>query len=211
MAGILYPAVRAGAYPPQAGLAQSSDATAFDLIIAMNTVRVSYGLPALVEDPIIDAVAQSSAEIMAANQMSWHIGDISGRLASAGYGAGSKVWATENFAVGNLSIDQVMIIWSDASHLIPAVTPAYCNIGAGVAKSANGRTYYVLQAAYTAGKSCGDYKSVGGAITQPGGNTSEGRAPGVSQLIVPVKIATPGADGKVFHVVQAGPSFWSIA
>jgi uncharacterized protein YkwD len=75
--------------------------TAYDLIIAMNTLRTSNGLPALVEDPIIDAVAQSTAEIMAAQQMSWHIGNVSGRLASAGYGGGSKVWATENFAVGD--------------------------------------------------------------------------------------------------------------
>jgi LysM repeat protein len=30
-------------------------------------------------------------------------------------------------------------------------------------------------------------------------------------LILPVKIATPDAEGKVFHEVQAGQSFWSIA
>ena len=72
----------------------------YDLIIAMNTLRASYGLPALVEDPIIDAVAQSTAEIMAANKMSWHIGDVRGRLQAAGYGGGAPVWATENFAVG---------------------------------------------------------------------------------------------------------------
>jgi LysM repeat protein len=30
-------------------------------------------------------------------------------------------------------------------------------------------------------------------------------------LIVPVKIATPDTDGRVFHVVQAGQSFWAIA
>jgi LysM repeat protein len=199
------------AAPPRVEPAQSSQVTAFDLIIAMNTLRASYGLPALVEDPIIDAVAQSTAEIMAANQMSWHIGNVSGRLASAGYGGGAKVWATENFAVGNLSIDQIMIVWSDESHMIPAVNAAYCNIGAGVAKSSNGRTYYVLQAAYTSGKSCGEYTSSGGKTTKPGGTTDEGRVGGVSQLIVPVKIATPDADGRVYHVVQPGQSFWSIA
>ena len=185
--------------------------TAYDLIIAMNTLRTSNGLPALVEDPIIDAVAQSTAEIMAAQQMSWHIGNVSGRLASAGYGGGSKVWATENFAVGDMGIDQIMLVWSDASHMIPAVNPAYCNIGAGVAEASNGRTYYVLQAAYVSGKSCGEYKSVGGTTTKKGGSTDEGRAGGVSQLIVPVKVATPDADGRVFHVVQQGQSFWSIA
>ena len=37
-----------------------------ELILAMNTLRVSNGLPALIEDPIINAVAQSTAETMAA-------------------------------------------------------------------------------------------------------------------------------------------------
>jgi LysM repeat protein len=192
--------------------AQSAEVTAFDLIIAMNTLRTSYGLPALVEDPIIDAVAQSTAEIMAANQMSWHIGDVRGRLAAAGYGGGSTVWATENFAVGSgYSIDEIMVIWADASHMIPAVNPAYCNIGAGTAKSANGRTYYVLQAAYTSGKSCGEYIPPAGDTTLPGGSTDLGRVGGVSQLVVPVKIATPDAEGKIIHEVQAGQSFWAIA
>ena len=151
--------------------AQSGGVTAFDLIIAMNTLRASYGLPLLIEDPIINAVAQATAEIMAANNMSSHIGDVRGRIQAAGYGGGAKVWATENFAVGSsFGLDEIMLAWSDPSHMIPAVNPAYCNIGAGVAKAANGQTYYVLQAAYTSAKACGEYKSVdGGSGTQPGG------------------------------------------
>ncbi|MFN8402272.1 MAG: hypothetical protein U0V48_01770 [Anaerolineales bacterium] len=47
----------------------------------MNTLRVSYGLPPLVEEPIINAVAQATAQTMAANNMSWHIGDVRGRIA----------------------------------------------------------------------------------------------------------------------------------
>lgn len=202
----------ARAAPPPAGAAAPfAQVTAYDLIVAMNTLRASYGLPTLVEDPIIDAVAQGTAETMAANQMSWHIGNVAGRLAAAGYGGGAKVWATENFAVGNHSIDEIMVVWSDASHMIPAVNPAYCNVGAGVAKSGNGMTYYVLQAAYTSAKSCGEYKSSGGKKNNPGGSTNEGGETGVSQLIMPVKIATPDADGRVYHVVEAGQSFWAIA
>jgi LysM repeat protein len=187
--------------------ARSSQTSAYELILAMNTMRVSNGLPALVEDPIINAVAQSTAEIMAANQMSWHIGDVRGRLASAGYGGGGTVWATENFAVGTggMGIDEIMGVWADPDHMRPAVTPAYCNVGAGVA-TYNGRTYYVLQAAYVSGKSCGDISSVPAGTLQSGSGTGY-----VSQLIVPVKIATPGADGKIYHVVQAGQSLWSIA
>ncbi|MCC6148316.1 MAG: LysM peptidoglycan-binding domain-containing protein [Anaerolineaceae bacterium] len=209
--GFFMPAVAVKAAPPVAPPAQTGDVTAFDLIIAMNTLRVSHGLPALVEDPIIDAVAQSTAEIMAANQMSWHIGDVSGRLSSAGYGGGAKVWATENFSVGsNSSIDQIMLTWADDSHMIPAVNPAYCHVGAGTAKSANGMTYYVLQAAYVSGKSCGEYKSPSSSGTGSTGNT--GNAPStLSQLIVAVEIATPDADGRIFHIVRAGQSFWSIA
>jgi LysM repeat protein/uncharacterized protein YkwD len=199
---------RVEAAQPPAFSAQSSGVTAFDLILAMNTLRVSRGFSPLVEDPIVNAVAQSTAQAMAASQMSWHIGNVAGRLTAAGYGGGAKVFATENFAVGfNHTIDNIMLAWSDASHMLPAVNAAYCHVGAGVAKAPNGMTYYVLQAAYIAGKSCGAYTSPGGGTTQPGSNP----ASGVSQLIVPVKIATPDMDGKVFHVVEPGQSFWSIA
>ncbi|MCE1252573.1 MAG: LysM peptidoglycan-binding domain-containing protein [Anaerolineae bacterium] len=199
--------VHVQAAAPQNKLASS--VTAYDLIVAMNSLRVSNGLPALVEDGIIDAVAQSTAETMAASQMSWHIGNASGRIQSAGYGGGSKVWATENFAVGSdSSIDEIMLVWADPDHMIPAVNPAYCNIGAGVATASNGMTYYVLQAAYTAGKSCGEYTSVGGTTTTQSGSTVSS---GVSQVVMPVEVATPDADGKIFHVVKAGQSFWSIA
>ncbi len=196
---------RAGAplMPP----AQSGGVTAYNLIIAMNTLRASYGLPVLEEDPIVNAVAQATAEIMAANNMSWHIGDVRGRLQAAGYGGGAQVWATENFAVGtSFGIDEIMLVWSDPTHMIPAVNPAYCNIGAGVAKAANGRTYYVLQAAYTSAKSCGEYKSVVGD-----GSPQPGVVPGVPQIIIPVQIATPDAEGRIYHEVKAGQSFWSIA
>ena len=209
LAGFLFPPASAQVVQAAPVSKPAAEVTAFDLIIAMNSLRASYGLPPLVEDPIIDAVAQSTAQIMADSQMSWHIGDVSGRLTAAGYGGGSKVWATENFAVGNQSIDEIMLVWSDAAHMLPAVTAAYCNVGAGTAKSANGMTYYILQAAYPAGKSCGDYSSSGTTTTQSGGTTNSGA--GVPQLITPIKIATPDADGKIFHLVQSGQSFWAIA
>ena len=195
-----------------ARLAPQQQVSAFELILAMNTLRVSYGLPALIEDPIVNAVAQSTAATMAANNMSWHIGDVRGRLAGAGYGGGATVWATENFAVsgGGMGIDEIMAAWADPDHMRPAVTPAYCHVGAGVAQAANGRIYYVLQAAYVAGQACGSASSPStGGNSQPGGAPNP--APGVSQLIIPVKIATPDAEGKIFHEVQAGQSFWSIA
>ncbi len=178
-----------------------------ELILAMNTLRVSNGLPALIEDPIINSVAQATAETMAANNMSWHIGNVRGRLAAAGYGGGATVWATENFAVGRMGIDEIMQVWADPEHMRPAVIPSYCHVGAGVAQAADGRYYYILQAAYTSAKSCGPYIPVPGE--GPGG--AENPVPPVSQIIIPVKVATPDADGRIYHIVQSGQSFWSIA
>ena len=197
--------VRAEKSPP----APRNQASAYELIIAMNTLRVSYGLPALIEDPIVNAVAQSTAATMAANNMSWHIGDVRGRIAAAGYGGGGTVWATENFAVshGGMGIDEIMAVWADPDHMRPAVNPAYCHVGAGVATTSDGRIYYVLQAAYVSGQECG---SVVSSPSSPGGTPGAVPNP-VSQLIIPVKIATPDAEGKTFHEVKAGQSFWSIA
>jgi LysM repeat protein len=199
-------------YRPQAARAEhpripAKQVSAYELILAMNTLRVSYGLPALLEDPIVNAVAQVTAETMAINNMSWHIGNVRGRLAAAGYGNGGTVWATENFAVsgGGMGIDEIMAVWADPDHMRPAVEPAYCHVGAGVA-TANGKTYYVLQAAYVSGQACGSSSFSPVGTSQPGtGSVS------VPQIIVPVKIATPDADGKTYHIVQAGQSFWSIA
>jgi LysM repeat protein len=196
----------APAYPAK-DQAQSGAVSRGELILAMNTLRVSHGLPALIVDPIVNAVAQATAETMAANNMSWHIGDVRGRIAAAGYGGGATVWATENFAVGHMSIDEIMQVWADPDHMRPAVIPAYCHVGAGVAQAADGRYYYILQAAYTSDQACGEYKSVPGDDRGSGANSN----PPVSQIITPVKIATPDADGRIYHVVRAGQSFWSIA
>ncbi|MBI5703532.1 MAG: LysM peptidoglycan-binding domain-containing protein [Chloroflexota bacterium] len=191
-------------------LAPAGQVSAYELILAMNTLRVSYGLPPLIEDPIINAVAQSTAETMAVNNMSWHIGNVRGRLAAAGYGGGGTVWATENFAVswGGMGIDEIMAVWADPDHMRPAVDPAYCHVGAGVA-TYNGKTYYILQAAYVGGQACGSGSpSAPGGTSQPGGGSGSGYVP---QIIVPVQIATPDSEGRVYHVVQQGQSLWAIA
>ena len=190
--------------------AQSGEVSRNDLILAMNTLRVSRGLSPMIEDPIINSVAQATAEIMAANLMSWHIGDVRGRIAAAGYGGGAKVFATENFALGwGSSIDEIMQAWADPEHMRPAVNPAYCHVGAGVAPAADGRVYYVLQAAYISGKACGEYKPPAGAGS--GSGNEENPAPPVSQIIIPVQIAEPDDEGRIYHTVRSGQSFWSIA
>ena len=80
LGGLLLPAARPfdfAALPPS----QSGGVTPSDLILAMNTLRVSMGNEALIVDPIVMSVAQATADTMAAYEMSWHIGDVRGRIA----------------------------------------------------------------------------------------------------------------------------------
>ncbi|MEA4812723.1 MAG: LysM peptidoglycan-binding domain-containing protein [Anaerolineaceae bacterium] len=186
----------------------ADEVSPYDLIAMMNALRVGNGLAELIEDPIINAVAQATAQIMADTNATWHIGNPSGRIQDAGYGGGGQVYATENFAMGgHQTIDNIMIIWSDFDHMRPATGP-YCNVGAGVATSSGGVTYYVLQAAYVAGKSCGSYTS--GGSTNPVTGSTVDKNTGVS-LIVPVTVASPDAEGNLIHEVKYGQTLWGIA
>jgi hypothetical protein len=166
-------------------------------ISAMNTLRVSNGLPALIEDPIVNAVAQITAETMAANNMSWHIGDVRGRLAASGYGGGATVWATENFAVGHMAIDEIMQVWADPIIMRLAVIPAYCHVG--VVARRRWPLLFHLQAAYTP--------------LNPVVNMSLrlGWFHLLAQIRLPWFTAhysgedrKPDAEGRIYHTVQAG-------
>lgn len=178
--------------------------TAWDLIALVNGIRTGNGLPALEVNSILMGTAQSTAEIMAANKLTWHIGDVRGRVMAAGYGGGATAWATENFAIGPMSLQDITWIWSDADHMIPMVKPAYQHIGAGVATAADGSVYYIVQAAYVSGSAPYRTQTPGNALTPAATNAAP-------QWIMPVVTATPGADGTVIHEVQMGQSLWSIA
>ncbi len=128
----------------------SGPVTTDQLITAVNQLRVGNGLPALRVNPILMQSAQWTAEYMAANHLMNHIGDVRGRIASLGYGSGATVWATENWAMGYGTLNQVMVAWSDPAHMLPMTQSYYVDIGAGVATGPWG-PYYIVHAAYTTG------------------------------------------------------------
>ena len=195
---------------------QSNTVSAWDLINLINGQRGGYGLGALAFDQALMNCAQSTAQTMADYRMSWHIGDVSGRVAQFGYNNGGKTYATENFATGPSTLDQIASIWADPTHQIASSGGKYCHIGAGVAE-ANGVTYYVIQAAYPAtGSGCGysgsaSSSSAGTAAGSTGGAVAALPVFDMSQVIASIKIAEPDSDGMVYHVVQNGQSLWSIA
>ena len=183
---------------------------AYDLINLINGMRSSNGLGALSVDSALMACAQSTAETMAASNMTWHIGNVAGRASSFGYNNYNTCFATENFTMGpaTMSISEVAASWADATHMIPATSSSYCHIGAGVATAGNGLVYYVVQAAYPAGSNgCGYAKGTGSGTT---GN-SGGTAGGVASFIQAVVTSTPNENGSLIHTVQEGQSLWSIS
>ena len=185
--------------------APHAQVAAYELISAMNFLRMSYGLPALIENSTINAVAQATAQTMADGLLSWHIGNVAGRISAAGYGAGKKVYATENFAVASGgTIDQIMLMWADYDHMRPATTPNYCHIGAGTATASNGMTYYILQAAYISGEACDSTPPTGGGGTP-------GQPPIGYGIVTPVEKVELNEEGNYVHEVKTGQSLWSIA
>lgn len=192
---------------PAAHAQEENQVGTWDLIAMINQGRATRGYRQLEVSNILMSTAQSTAEIMAASKMGWHIGDVRGRVMAAGYGGGAIAWATENFAIGPMTLEEIAWIWSDASHMIPIVNPSYQHIGAGIATAADGSVYYVVHAAYTGG---------GVLPTRtPQANGTPGSGPtateGVIQWVMPVVTATPNSDGSIIHDVLYGQSLWSIA
>jgi LysM repeat protein len=178
--------------------------SAADLIAAINAVRAAQGNPPLEVSNILMATAQATAETMAAGKFCSHIGNVSGRVAAAGYGSGAKVWATENISCGPKSVkDVVYTDWTDPDHMWPMTYAAYKHIGAGVA-DVNGYAYYVVQAAYTSGGSNNSSNPAKNSINQAGSTATP-------QLIIPVVTVTPQKDGSLIHEVQPGQTLWAIA
>lgn len=139
-------------------VAPSGPVTPAQLIAAVNQLRVANGFPALIVHPILMDTAQWTAETMAANHYLDHLAylgypGVRTRIASAGYGACASVWATENWAMGYRTLEQIMVAWSDPAHMLPMTQSYYVHIGAGVATGPWG-PYYIVHAAYWVGSTC---------------------------------------------------------
>lgn len=182
--------------------AQTESITADQLITLVNNWRVGYGHAPLEVDPILMTTAYDTACYMAINGLRWHIGDVSDRIAAYGYGGGAKVFATENFAIGPVSMETIAEWWSDESHQYPSANPSYIHIGAGVCPYGD-RIWYIVHAAYTTDAS---YQ-----YTPNPTQSLYTSTPSVSQLIIPVQTVTPNENGAVVHEVLPGQALWSIA
>ncbi len=179
-----------------------------EIISLVNNLRAANGLPALAEDATLDSTAYSTAAQMAANGVCAHIGNARERIAAAGFGGGSNIFATENMACATSGdIGWLQSVWADDVHMWPMTQERYTHVGAGAYTGGNGVTYYVLHAAYIG----------------EGGSASSGSAPAAAEaaqadtavpsepLVEPVFTVTPQSDGSIVHVVKYGQALSTIA
>lgn len=177
-----------------------------DLINLVNGMRSANGLPALSVNSILMSTSQSTAATMAASGSCSHIGDVKGRVSSAGYGGGKIIFATENIACGNvITISDIQSFWSDYWHMLPMTEVSYTDIGAGVYET-SGMSYYVIQVAYVSGAENTSSSSKPTTASNTAATDS-----GISQYIYGVVTATAQKDGAISHVVEYGQALSSIA
>lgn len=187
------------------GIVQAATVSAGEIISMVNNLRAGYGLPALTEDGTLDSTAYATAQAMAANGVCAHIGGARDRIAAAGFGGGTAVFATENIAcAASATIDWIAQVWADSLHMMPMTEARYTHVGAGAYTGSNGTTYYVLHAAYVGE---GGAASVASSAVEVPVEAEEPAEP----LVEPVVTATPQADGSIVHIVQYGQALDTIA
>jgi len=200
---------------PQKNADADNSISAAEILSTVNGIRSgSYGLPALVENSALDSCAQWTADTMASIGATTHLVYLgypaaSTRCQSFGFGAGQTVFVTENWAMGaSLSLNTLIYdYWADSAHMLPMTQSEYVYVGIGISTASNGETYYILQAGSAAGGGGGT--SSGSGTSASSGTTSS--VPDVSQYMIPVTVATPDAQGMVYHTVKYGQPLITIA
>ena len=186
-----------------------------DLVNAVNALRASFGLAPYSISSILMSTAQSQADFLAATGSMTHSGPggigLTARLLAAGYPLAGDLslggFRAENITGGDESMPAEAAVdqWTgDGLHLNTMASPNLTEIGAGVAIS-NGRVYYVIDAARPT--TAGDPPLLATSVAG-GSPVAENVSP---EMIIPVSVSTPNADGNVFHDVKFGQTLWQIA
>lgn len=191
------------------------DFSAYDVINAVNNLRISQGLNPLQINATLMSVAQAHTDYQAITRRSSHAdssgGIVNDRVAASGYGAGNKFVAGENVANLDLGVtDAVPVIineiWADAGHRGAMLNPKYQDIGVGVAS--DGKMAYLtlnLAGIVSSGSRTIQATSAVSTTLQP---TAGGAGiPG----ILPLVTSTPLTDGSVYHIVGYGQTLGTIA
>jgi len=190
------------------------EASAYDLVNAVNALRAAYGLPAYSINSILMFTAQNQADFMSANGIVTHLGPggstATQRLLASGYPLGGNLslggFRSENIIAlqVNMSAQDAVTAWmGDAPHQNTMLSPDLTEIGVGVSV-AGGLAYYVIDCAQPAT----------GGVSLPASTPvieSGTVVPANEAVNYSVTLSTPNADSDVIHEVQSGQTLWQIA
>ncbi len=194
-----------------------------DIINAVNSTRLAYGLPPLAVHPALMQIAQEEANGIASGMPGhWRPNGITlGQwLIFSGYPLSGDLsldgYRSENWVAAG-SLEQAMGFWlSDASHTDTILSPFRSDLGVGVA--VGDQIYMVLETALQtrSGQMQSDAAVFLTSIpmTQAAYYTNatlSAENGDVSQYVLPVSMSTALPNGDVYHEVQYGQTLWSIA
>ncbi len=183
------------------------------LIIAVNALRSSYGLPALISHSALMQSAQSQADYMAATGFITHERPggltFTQQLLNLGFPLDGELSAgglrSENILNSGSPLvwNGVPPVWQDSTHMATMISASYTHIGAGISQGAGGY-YYALDCAAATGS--GEAQPAAALTTSPNSASNS-----ISQYIVPMRVSTARPDGNVYHVLQYGQTLWNVA
>lgn len=185
--------------------AQAQAGTAWEVLAEINAYRAANGLAPLVENQYLNISSQNHVNWMVETGNYGHVGidgsSSTDRAIAAGYGGGSNVRVTENWARGyDMTASEVVYqSWATSSvHNSQMLTTSYNEFGAGVALDGDGMTVYVVNFGIV----------IGGSIPTQSPNPTAGGTQ--VPYIQPIVTSTPNPDGSVIHIVKYGETLWTI-
>jgi len=186
----------------------NKSSTSMDLINAVNSLRISNGLPAYQINQTLMYIAQNHSEYQASIGATTHYGPDGSRpfqrALSAGYLVAGDLslggYFSENIIAGrNISASDAVNSWKlDAPHLNTMLSSTLQDIGAGV--SVVGDTlYYTIDVGLSTSGNPETTQQVDIVKTY------------IPNVVKKILTSTPGADGSIYHIVDYGDTIWSIS
>jgi len=182
--------------------------SSLELINAVNSLRISNGLPVYQVNQILLYIAQNHTDYQASIGVVTHFGADGSRpfqrALSAGYLVAGDLsmggYFSENIIAGNnlTAVDAVNLWQSDFPHLNTMLSSTFQDIGAGVTVVGD-MIYYTIDVGLS---------TSGGSVPTQFIGTLPTYSPGLGRKIL---TSTPGIDGSIYHIVEIGDTIWTIA